>query len=182
MTVVDVGTANGDSAIYFAVNGADRVIALEPDPLSSALAGSSIDSSGLRHRIMVVAAGLGARSGNAELLVSGSFPNANSVAPPTTWRERVHYNGSRTVEILTLAEVLQRFQLDHIDLLKLTCVGCEYEVLRSLPREVLDRVGSLVVQFHSGIQDLEELLREAGFRTSYALTVGEFGLLRAWRT
>ena len=37
-TVVDVHESNGDSAVFFAFNGAERVVALEPDPESLALA------------------------------------------------------------------------------------------------------------------------------------------------
>ncbi|MCI4319336.1 MAG: FkbM family methyltransferase [Thermoplasmata archaeon] len=181
MTVVDVGAANGDSAVYFAVNGASRVIALEPDRSSFTLARASVAASGVGDRVTVVEAGLGAYSGDRELHTSSTHPNASAVDPPPLVSERIGYDRVATVPILSLADVLQKFGLVRIDLLKLSCVGCEYAVIGALSRDLLDRVGALIVQFHDGVQELEPLLRHSGFRTTHEFTAGRIGVLRARR-
>jgi len=67
-TVVDVGASNGDSAIFFALNGAERVVVLEPDPESFALAEENVRINGLEGRIRLISAALAAEDGEAEFL------------------------------------------------------------------------------------------------------------------
>ncbi|MEM3846323.1 MAG: FkbM family methyltransferase [Candidatus Parvarchaeota archaeon] len=49
-TVVDIGASIGDSAIYFVLNGADRVIAYEPFPKLYYFASSNIKANGLSEK------------------------------------------------------------------------------------------------------------------------------------
>ena len=80
-TVVDVGASNGDSAVFFALNGAGRVVALEPDSESFALAEENVRINGLEGRIRLVNAALAAEDGEAEFLVSEGSPNAATLSP-----------------------------------------------------------------------------------------------------
>lgn len=59
--VIDIGANNGDSAIYFALNGARRVIALEPYPHAFFLAERNIMENGLADKIIIVNEGMGKR-------------------------------------------------------------------------------------------------------------------------
>jgi len=57
--VIDVGAFIGDSAIYFALKGAKKVIALEPHPGAYAEMLENIRLNNLEDRIIPVNAGLG---------------------------------------------------------------------------------------------------------------------------
>ena len=58
-TVIDIGANIGDSAIYFALNGAKKVVALEPYPYSFNLADRNVRENNLENKIEVLNAGYG---------------------------------------------------------------------------------------------------------------------------
>lgn len=69
------------------------------------------------------------------------------------------------VESVTLASLLEREQLDRVDLLKLDIEGSEYEILESVPVAVLRRVRAVVMEYHpNGLKSsLFRPFGEAGF-------------------
>ena len=52
--VIDVGMSNGDSSIYFAKNGAKKVIGIEPDKVSFNLAVNNIKASKVDDRVIAL--------------------------------------------------------------------------------------------------------------------------------
>lgn len=91
--------------------------------------------------------------------------------------------GLERVECETLEQVMDRFGLDAIDLLKLDCEGAEYEILYGAPAAVLKKIRSIAMETHRGKDPeqnraaLEKYLAENGFRTR--IDRGDF--LWAWR-
>jgi len=57
--VVDIGASIGDSSIYFALNGASYVIALEPYPYTFNLAVKNVKVNNLNDKIKILNAGYG---------------------------------------------------------------------------------------------------------------------------
>ena len=51
---VDIGANIGDTAIYFAIKGARRVISLEPYPYTFALASKNVDSLKLKNKVILL--------------------------------------------------------------------------------------------------------------------------------
>jgi methyltransferase, FkbM family len=58
-TVVDVGAGIADTAIYFALRGAKRVIAFEPFPKIFDIAQKNVKANGLEDKVILVNAGCG---------------------------------------------------------------------------------------------------------------------------
>jgi len=58
---VDVGAASGDTAIYFALNGAKHVYAFEPYPYSYNIAKENIKLNHLEDKITMLNEGCGRR-------------------------------------------------------------------------------------------------------------------------
>ncbi|PMP97123.1 MAG: hypothetical protein C0167_01790 [Nitrososphaera sp.] len=98
-TVIDVGASNADSSIFFALNGASRVIALEPDPESFALAMDNVTMNDLQDRITLVNAALAADDGYAELLRPAASPNASSLNPVDGVQHIVNFDGAVRVKV-----------------------------------------------------------------------------------
>ncbi|MFP3137988.1 MAG: FkbM family methyltransferase [Nitrososphaeria archaeon] len=181
-TVVDVGASNGDSAIFFALNGAERVVALEPDPESFALAEENVRINGLEGRIRLVNAALAAEDGEAEFLVPEGSPNAATLSPTRPVSRIVDFGRSRRLRVRTISLVTLMKELgpDGASLLKMDCEGCEYEVLRSAGPDLLARFRRIILEYHDGPRDLPDILGSAGFSVSCSRESG-LGILRAER-
>ena len=52
------------------------------------------------------------------------------------------------ISSLTLKQVIDRFNIERVKLLKIDCEGAEYEIFNTLPAEYLDRIEYIVGEFH----------------------------------
>ena len=102
------------------------------------------------------------QSGMVELIVFDSSPNSNSIDE----KNMVNASGSKfkeRVEAISLKEIIDMFNGEHIDFLKMDCEGCEYKVLRSISKEYFSKIMNLNLEYHHGLQDIPELLNRQGF-------------------
>lgn len=180
--VVDVGAYNGDSAVFFALQGAAQVIALEPYPPSYALAQQNIQRMKLTDRITLLPYALGAQYGKLHFQVAPASPDANSLLPPNTPLQRlIRYETTTEVEVLTLPELMSRMGLSEIDFLKLDCEGCEFAVIQALSPQELRQVKTWHIEYHDQPASLAEKLRQAGFVVRKEKDRGILGYLIAER-
>lgn len=167
-TVIDVGASNADSSIYFVIRGAERVIALEPFPESYELARENIKLNKLEEKIILLPYALTSNEGVIEFNVSSDHPNANSTNPSTeVYKFGIKFNTKIKVPTITLKTLVYKYNLNKIYLLKMDCEGCEYEVIRKMPIEILEKIENIILEFHNYPQDIPEILRKAGFETRY---------------
>jgi len=150
--VVDVGANIGDSAIYFALKGAKRVIAFEPYPSAYQVAKLNIEANSLKDKIMVLNEGIGA-------------PSTLAVDP--TFKVRVFSRLSESkagvqVQLRSLKDLVQSFELKEA-VLKLDCEGCEYGAILNASFETLGCFKTIVMEYHYGSKKLISHLRKAGF-------------------
>lgn len=68
-----------------------------------------------------------------------------------------YWDDRRELPTVTLEDLLQRFQLDHIDVLKLDCEGSEFSILGETPS--LSRIGAVIGEYH-GREAFERLVAE----------------------
>ena len=118
--VIDVGAYIGDSAIYFALKGAKKVIAIEPHPGAYAEMLININLNKLINRIIPINAGLASRPGKI---------CPQDLVKNTTM---IYYKSNMCGEgipIITLAEVLRQYGDNDDMVLKMDCEGCEYDVI-----------------------------------------------------
>ncbi len=177
--VVDVGMSNGDSAIFFAKNGAAKVVGLEPYRGSYDLAVRNIQLSGVSNIVSPLDAGLGESVGESALNVSSMRPNANSLVNSRGSHSDSQFDYLEEVKTITLEWIMSQFGLERIDFLKMDCEGCEYEVFREISDSVLRSIQEIVLEFHSGARTIPSVLARSGFRVE---TEGDtLGYLRAFR-
>ena len=176
--IIDIGMSNGDSSIYFAKNGAKRVIGLEPDKRSFNLAVKNIKSSKVDNVVIPLNKALTVNDGNVELIVDGDNPNANSIDV----KNMVKLNSEKhkeVVEGMTLKKIMDLFNGEPIDLLKMDCEGCEYSILNNANREIFAKIKSIEMEFHNGIQNLPKILNENGFTFNVSNSADLTGYIRA---
>ncbi|BFI73750.1 hypothetical protein YN1_7370 [Nanoarchaeota archaeon] len=178
--ILDIGASNSDSSIFFAVNGAEKVIALEPFPESYEMGKFNIEINNLGDKIILLPYALSDKDRYSEFYISTSNPNANSLKPTefikehgTTFKEKIK------VKTISLKTLIENYKIDRIYLLKMDCEGCEYEIIRNLPIEILNKIDNIILEFHNHPQDIPEILKKAGFKVEYKNS--PIGILRAYR-
>jgi hypothetical protein len=136
--VVDVGAFVGDSAIYFVLKGARRVIAIEPHPGAFAEMLDNIRLNNLEGVIIPINAGLASKPGKIYIENVGAVP------------------------AVTLGELINRFGIDPSDaVIKMDCEGCEFDVILN-DYEHVKLFKELIFEYHlnvTGVFTLNDLLK-----------------------
>jgi len=150
-TVLDIGANIGDSSIYFALNNANKVIALEPFHETYNIAKKNIEENGLTNKITLLNAGYGKDS---EVLLDDSIPQDGlSLLKPS--------NKGLKVKSYSLETILNQYNIDEA-ILKMDCEGCEYQMLNE-NISTLRKLKKIQIEFHYGFKALEQKLNDAGF-------------------
>jgi FkbM family methyltransferase len=138
--VVDIGAYVGDSAIYFALKGARRVVAVEPHPDAFAEMLENIKLNNLEGVIIPVNAGLASKPG------------------------KIYIENVDAVTAVTLSELISRFGVDPNDaVIKMDCEGCEFDVILN-DYEHVRLFRELVFEYHPRFvnKSLDDLLNVLG--------------------
>ena len=112
-TVVDIGANIGDSTIYFALNNAKKVIALEPYPYPYNIALKNIKINNLEDRIILLNAGCGQ---DGTIKVNPELGN-------TLGSDLKSFNDGIDIKIMSLKTLLNDYNIDKA-ILKMDCEGC----------------------------------------------------------
>jgi FkbM family methyltransferase len=166
--VIDIGANIGDSAIYFALKGAEITVALEPYPYSYSLALDNIRMNGLSDKITLLNAGYG-KKGTIEV-----DNDAHS-----TGDDLRESKGGEQVNIYSLADLLSMYRFDSEVFLKVDCEGCEYHLLDE-EDITLKSFKKIQIEYHLGYKTILKKLVEAGFRCKVSGSQ-KFGYLYAER-
>jgi FkbM family methyltransferase len=137
--VVDVGAYVGDTAIFFALKGARRVIAIEPHPEAFREMIENIGLNNLEGTVIPVHAGLASRRG--EICVE------NVYVERTIGTYHKPGGCNRLVPAITLADVIEGYAIDHNAVLKMDCEGCEFDVILN-DYEHIRTFKDLVFEYH----------------------------------
>jgi FkbM family methyltransferase len=144
--VIDVGAFVGDSAIYFALKGAKRVIAVEPHPGAFAEMLENIKLNKMENIIIPVNAGLASKSGKVCVDTKSAYHGLGDCI--------------NAVSAVMLGELISRFGVDPGNaVLKMDCEGCEYDVILN-DYEHIRMFKELVFEYHPYIvnKPLDDLL------------------------
>lgn len=181
-TVIDIGASTADSSIYFAIKGAREVYGIEPMKESFDLAVYNVKINNLESKIHLINAALSNTTGKIELTISTKNPNANSINPTETVKKGgINFDSKRVVDSVSLKDIISRYSLSKIDLLKIDCEGCEYSVLQCVEEETLAKINNIILEFHDGVQFLADMLKNLGYNVKYEHSTG-FGILNAFRS
>ena len=142
--VVDVGMNIGDSAIYFTLNGARKVIGLEPYPYAFSYAEKNVKLNDIKN-IITLNAGYGKDS---IILIDNNKISLNTSSLISS------NNGGKEILIYSLKTLLNKYEIENA-VLKMDCEGCEYNLLDE-DEEVLRRFRMIQVEYHYGYQKLKE--------------------------
>ena len=150
--VVDIGANIGDTAIYFALRGAKRVIAFEPYPSAYQVAKLNVEANSMGNKVTMLNEGIG-------------MPSTLTIDPTFKVKVfsqlRVSEAGVR-VRLRSLKDLVRSFGLREA-VLKLDCEGCEYGAIMGTSPETLACFKTILMEYHYGSKGLVRRLRKAGF-------------------
>ncbi|MEM3860264.1 MAG: FkbM family methyltransferase [Candidatus Micrarchaeaceae archaeon] len=159
--VVDIGANIGDSAVYFALNGAKKVIALEPYPYSYSSAELNIKNNKLSNIITLLNAGYG---NDGTITVSEDFRNGRS--------DLVESKHGRKIPLYSLRSIIEQYNLQN-PVLKMDCEGCEYNLLNEAD-EIIRKFKRIQIEYHYGYRNLKNKLESAGFKVTFTGPIKEY--------
>lgn len=157
-TIIDIGANIGDTAIYFCMNNAERVIALEPFSFPYNYANTNVDVNKMRNKIELLNAGYGKDS---EVNVSDKKSGRDDILQISVDGNKIH-----TYSLRTLINMYGLNNKDNL-LLKMDCEGCEYNLIDE-SINVLRKFRRIELEFHYGYKNMESKLEEAGFSVHHS--------------
>lgn len=153
--VVDIGANIGDTAIYFAMRNAQKIISLEPYPYLYEIALQNIEKNNSVNSVDLLNMGYG-EDGSINV-DERNLPNASS-----DLKENI---SGTSVEIVSLKTLVSRYNIDSA-VLKMDCEGCEYHLLNE-DEAVLKKFRMIQIEYHYGHRELVEKLENCGFVVEY---------------
>jgi len=155
--VIDVGANAGDTALYFILNGARKVIALEPLPNVARCAEENVRLSSATDKVKVI---------NAALSYEPVSVPCDYDVLSSRYFSTLKGSGPCKVPGVTLGDLLN--MVDDPYLLKMDCEGCEAQVILGPERERLRAFEHIIFETHPHItgvtnDKLLTSLKELGF-------------------
>ena len=155
--IIDIGANIGDSSIYFCVEGAKKVIALEPYPYTFKLLSENININGCADKIMPLNAGYGK---DGVIRIDESFiPRGQS-----DLKESKDGKG-KLINLYSLKTILSMFSIKEA-VLKMDCEGCEYNLLNE-DRDTIRKFKRIQIEYHYGYEELYKYLKDNNFDVKY---------------
>ena len=155
-TVVDIGANIADSSIYFALNGAKKIYALEPSPMNYKIAEKNIQLNNLSNKIDLVLAGCSSKNG---------FVQMSSKDNGILYSLENKDDGDVKIPLITLQEIIERSNNDSV-VLKIDCEGCEYEIINFSSPEILKKFSHIIIEYHYGYLNIKNKLENCGFKVT----------------
>jgi len=178
--VLDIGAYGGESALYFVLEGAEAVAAVEPYPPAAEKAERLLAENGLQERVRLLRVAIGPQEGEGTLWVSEEEPQTNTLSGTRPVEAPAALTRAVSVPVWTFERLLSELGWETVDLAKLDCEGCEYAIFSSTPDSVLQRVKRWVMEFHGGGEPIAQRLRGLGYQVECQERPDKIGTLRAW--
>jgi FkbM family methyltransferase len=158
-TVVDIVANIGDSAIYFALFGATKIICIEPFPKNYELAKKNIRLNNFSKNISIIQAGCSDKRN--KITIDPEYQSSGSSVLKD-------FNSGINLPIMSLENILDEYNItsDVSTVLKMDCEGCEYETIHSARKNILQKFSHIMIEYHYGYKNLKEKLEECGFVVS----------------
>ena len=150
--VLDIGMNIGDSSIYFIINGAKKVIGVEPFFKNFDIAYKNIVENNFKDKIEIVQAGCGIKSGKIKINndegVEGNIKKSNV---------------GNKINIISIEDLIKKYNIPNDSILKMDCEGCENEIIGSIPTNIIRHFSDIQIEYHNGYNKIKDKLEKCGF-------------------
>lgn len=159
--VIDIGAAFGDTPVYFAVLGANKVVAIEPVSSLFKLTEENVKLNKLESVCNVMHVGIG-RAPLEDISLDSTFNVVFGGYKPLA----AEFTPASRTPVITLESLVEKYAV-HDGVLKIDCEGWEYDILESASNELLRKFEYFIVEYHYGYESLEKKFNSAGFEVSH---------------
>ena len=182
-TVIDIGGNVGYFSLFMlSQSSGARVISFEPMPFNFVQLKKYQNSyQGYNWEIVNKAVG----GSNEPLILYTSTVEGFSTMSGLFGDE----NRSTKIEVESIVwnQVIEKYRLNKIDLVKLDCEGSEYAIIRSMSDDQLNAIQHFSIETHLGQSDSEShdsllvFMKEKGFKTKDQMNSDGTGYIWAWQ-
>lgn len=170
-TILDFGANIGFASLQFAQSFPDaEIFAFEPLPANFELLQHNVAGVG---NITPIPYGLGARTETKKYFhsvattnMTGGFYNDGSLS----WSEHGPHAGVERLKVLSVSEAFERYGITGVDIIKIDTEGAEYDILTTMPTDILDSVSVIVGEFHGTRNDELRSFLERKFQVRWTET------------
>ena len=153
-TVLDIGANIGDTGIFYALNGAKKVIGIEPFPKNFDYAQKNIQINNLDNVITLLHAGC---SSKKEIIKIDPDYQSNIES------EAKNFKTGIDVPMITLQDIINKYEIPKSSVLKIDCEGCEYDIIENISFETISYFSNIQIEYHLGYKKLKNKLESFGY-------------------
>ncbi len=178
--VIDIGANIGAFSLYAACRPkTKRVLAFEPMHDTFRRLVGNVTASVAGERISCIHSAVGSRSGFVEMILG-----ANSMLHRSSDVNERAANPATAIPVVSLASVLDSYDIRNCALIKLDCEGAEYGILENLPPGYFRRIYAIRMEIHPRSdgrtpEDLFRFIESQGFSVEKPLHYGVIWFRRA---
>lgn len=176
--VVDIGAHIGDFSIFSCINGASKVIAIEPDLTSYEDLCKNISNNKIKC-ILPVNIAVSDAKGNASFYINENN-GGNSFYKIKKDSLKI------TVKTISLDDIFIKFKIKNIDFLKIDCEGAEGLIIKNTKLITWKNISKIALEYHNNVSiidnhKIENKLKKIGYNTKSFELDKDFGYIYAWR-
>lgn len=154
--VIDIGAAIGDTAIYFKMLGAKKIIAFEPFPYSYNIAKKNIQYNFKKY-------------GKSVCLVNKAVGKHGHIVIREDYKSDIsssllNFEEGVRVEIISLDEVVNRYKVPRHSVLKVDCEGSELDVIKNSSLKTLSLFDQIILEYENDYTAIADILKSAKFK------------------
>lgn len=176
--VIDIGANIGVFSIFTAkAANKVKVFAYEPTPDVFRRFVKNIKINNLEGNIFPFQLGVTGETGERELFFYSGGSIGNTLTPSKD-NFSIYKRDSVIIKTITLKDIFNDNNLDKCDFLKINCEGAEYEILFNTPVKYFKKIGSIVMNYHQGFEEIISFLEKIGFVVYHDRTLNFIWALR----
>ena len=153
-TILDIGANIGDTSIFYALNGAKKIIGIEPFFKNFDYAQKNIQINNLDHMIILLQAGC---SSKKEIIKIDPDYNSNIES------KIKKFNTGIDLQMVTLQDIINVYKIPKNSVLKIDCEGCEYDIIENVSFETISHFSDIQIEYHFGYKQLKNKLQSFGY-------------------
>ncbi|MEM0136721.1 MAG: hypothetical protein QXU18_16080 [Thermoplasmatales archaeon] len=157
-----------DSAIYFAVNGAMRIISIELQQVSFNSMVENIKLNHLDDKIFTLLATSGSHDTFIEVGNKDAMSNGGNSLKLSKYR--------KIITIIILSNTVKECLSSDNNFLKKDCEKCEYDLIRNCYIADFRYLNQIVLEYHYGQKKMQAKIEEASFKVNVSKGIQGFDL------